>query len=137
MEIYRLDESESFFPKITPMVDIVLLVLIFFLVTATYSSVPKKLDVQLPQAGATDGQISTEVRLFLAADGRIRLKGKWLEEGELLSALNRLKKTVDKPVLLISADARSRHQRLVDIITRAKQAGISDFGFEITLKRGK
>ncbi len=134
MEIKRLDESEDFFPQITPMVDIVLLVLIFFLITATYSSVPKKLDVKLPEAGAADGQIATEVRLFLSASGRIRLKGRWLERGDLLPALKQMKKSMKNPVLLISADARSRHQRLVDIIARAKQAGISNFGFEITLR---
>lgn len=134
MKVYRLDDSESFFPQIVPMVDIVLLVLIFFLITATYTTIPQQLDVSLPETEVTDGPAATEVRLFLAADGRVRLAGEWLEREQLEEAFQRLSADIEQPVILISADSRSRHQWLVDVMSGARAAGIEDFGFEVTLR---
>ncbi|MFP4687417.1 MAG: ExbD/TolR family protein [bacterium] len=134
MKVFRLEDADNFSPRITPLVDVVLLVLIFFLITATYKSVPHKLDVQVPEAALGDGQITTELRLFITAEGRFRLQDRWVSDDRLVAALRDIKeKQQHSPVLLISADSRARHQRLVDVVVAARQAGIEDFGFEITL----
>ncbi|MFB6356333.1 MAG: ExbD/TolR family protein [bacterium] len=135
MNVFKLEESESFFPQITPLVDVVLLVLIFFLITATYSNVPQELKLNLPEAGASDGQVATELRMFLTRDGKVRFRGEWYKRQKMLPVFKKLKKKHKSPVLLISADQRSAHQHLVDLIVQAKQAGIKNFGFEIVLRK--
>ena len=138
MKVFRLPEEESFFPQITPLVDIVLLVLIFFLVTATYSSVPQQIDVSLPETGITDRQVQTRLRLFITADGNYRLQERRVSAEEITAALE--EKMADAPepaVLLISADRRVEYQVLIDLIEKARHAGIDNFGFEVTLRRGR
>jgi len=139
MNVFKLDDDESVFPQITPLVDVVLLVLIFFLVTATFADIPKELDLQLPEAGSYDAQVTAEIRMFITNDGRFRLQNRWVEQNELLDVLRSIRKNNDNPVLLISADARTAHQSLIDAIVSAKEAGIEDFGLEIVLreKNGK
>lgn len=137
MNVFELEDEDNFFPQITPLVDVVLLVLIFFLVTATFANVPQELGLDLPEASASDGQVATEYRMFVTSEGRIRFQNEWVEKQEVLPVLKRIQETSDNPVLLISADARTAHQHLVDLIVSAKQAGIEDFGFEIVLKENQ
>jgi biopolymer transport protein ExbD len=137
MNVFELDDDENFLPQITPLVDVVLLVLIFFIVTTTFANVPKELDLELPEASASDGQVASELRMFVTSDGRVRFRNQWVEQSELLAVLKRLKQNRQNPVLLISADARTAHQHLVDVIVSAKQAGIENFGFEIVLKENQ
>jgi biopolymer transport protein ExbD len=135
MKVFRVEDDDNLSPRITPLVDVVLLVLIFFLITATYKSVPQKIDVQVPEATLGDGQITTELRLFVTARGRFRLSDRWVAPEQLSSVLKNIKEQrTASPVLLISADSRTRHQSLVDAVVAARQAGIENFGFEITLK---
>lgn len=136
MNVFKLDEEDNFFPQITPLVDVVLLVLIFFLVTATFSNVPQELDLQLPEASSSDGQVASEFRMFITPEGRVRFEDQWIKQKNILSILKNIKQQNKNPVLLISADARTAHQHLVDVIVSAKQAGIEDFGFEIVLDEG-
>lgn len=137
MNVFKLDEEENFFPQITPLVDVVLLVLIFFLVTATFANVPQELNLELPSASASDGQVATELRMFVTADGRIRFQNQWIDKENVLAVLKNIQQEEKNPVLLVSADARTAHQHLVDIIVTAKQAGIENFGFEIVLKENQ
>ncbi len=137
MQVYRIDDKEDFFPEIVPLVDIVLLVLIFFLVTATFVATPQKLDIVLPETELADGPAETTFRLFLSETGRVRFRQQWIDKTELPGVFRGLQNEVDNPVLLITADARSRHQSLVDIIGAARQVGIEQYGFEIALTRGK
>ncbi|MGM0380562.1 MAG: ExbD/TolR family protein [bacterium] len=135
MKVFRLPEEESFFPQITPLVDIVLLVLIFFLVTATYSSVPRQIDVDLPETGAADRQVQTELRLFITADGSFRLQDRQIPADEVSETLQKVVGNVQGPaVLLISADRRVRYQTLIELVEKARRAGIDNFGFEVTLR---
>jgi len=73
--------------------------------------------------------------VFITAGGRFRLRDRWVAPEQLSSVLKNIKeqRTVS-PVLLISADSRARHQSLVDVVVAARQAGIENFGFEITLE---
>lgn len=133
MNVFELEDDENFLPQITPLVDVVLLVLIFFLVTSTFANVPQELNLELPEASASDGQVASQLRMFVTDDGRVRFQNQWIKKDELLPVLKRIQEEKQNPVLLISADARTAHQHLVDVIVSAKQAGIQDFGFEIVL----
>ncbi len=136
MKVFRLPEEESFFPQITPLVDVVLLVLIFFLVTATYTSVPQQIDVSLPETGITDRQVQTRLRLFITADGDYRLQDRRVAEDQISAALEQVAAEAPEPaVLLISADRRVEYQLLIDLIEKARLSGIDNFGFEVTLRR--
>lgn len=133
MNVFKLDDDDNFFPQITPLIDVFLLVLIFFLVTATYSKIPQKLDVDLPEAAQSDGETATRHRIYITRDGRYKYRDQWIKPDRLTNRLKTIQQTNDRPVLLISADSRSEHQKLVDVIVSAKQAGIQDFGFEIVM----
>ncbi len=131
MNVDRLEEDESYFPAITPLIDVVLLVLIFFIVTATYAEVPDELDLTLPEAATADTESMAEANLFITEDGRYRFEGSWYEEDELPGVFRSYREDARRTVLLISADARSNHQYVVTALGAARQAGIDDVGFEI------
>lgn len=135
MNVDRLDEDENMFPEITPLVDVILLVLIFFMVTPSFSDIPNEIEMELPRSGVTDDQPSTQQRVFITSSGKIRFQGGWMSLDEFGSTLKEISSQKKKPVLLISADGRARHQRIVSVIAEARESGVQDVGFEIVLTK--
>lgn len=137
MDVDRIEDEDSYFPAITPLIDVVLLVLIFFIVTASFAEVPEELDLTLPEAATSDGESPAQSNLYVTAEGRFRFDGNWHDRESLIEALQQFREgSQGQPVLLISADRGSSHQHVVSAIGAAREAGIADIGFEILLQGG-
>ncbi len=105
-------------PSLTPMIDVVFLLLIFFMLAARFG-----MDQSLPlRAGGTSADYSGPPRLIEAGMDDLRLNGVALQDDALLAALEPLMSQPDDMVVL-SADAANT-QRLVDLIGLLGAAGI-------------
>ena len=119
----------------TPMIDVVLLLLIFFMVTATFLN-NGKLHVALPKASpqASD-QSRNSLELAITADGKMVLNGKTLLNRKTDTIKRALEAAIvnDKhPQLLIRADAQTPNQDVVTALDAAGRAGISQVGIATT-----
>jgi biopolymer transport protein ExbD len=126
------DEPEI---NLIPFIDILLVVLIFMVLTTTYSKYTE-LQVSLPVADALQPkQRPTEVLVSVAQDGRYAVNGSVLDgaNAQLLSAALRQAApdaaSHERTVVVINADASATHQAVIAVMDAARQAGLTQITF--------
>ncbi|MEP4685494.1 MAG: biopolymer transporter ExbD, partial [Rhodopirellula bahusiensis] len=116
--------------SLTPLIDVVFLLLIFFLVTSEFEDEERRLDIVLPSATSAVPMTSKprEVVVDINADGTVFLRGKAtpLKELELL-----LQKAVasnpTNQTVVIRADQNASFQPVVNVMDVCNRTGVSDY----------
>jgi len=109
---------------IAPLIDIVFLLLIFFMVTSHFD-VASGIRIRLPNvAKKIFNQENNKITLVIDKSGRIYLKGKRVGMKTLQKRLQNLVKEKDLVHLFLQADKDVRHGRVVQIMDLAKSAGV-------------
>jgi biopolymer transport protein ExbD len=119
--------------NVTPLVDIVLVLLIIFMVTATYIVKPS-IKVTLPEAATGEPTESSSLGLYLDKSGQLSLNGEDITEGPLRAAI-RAAVTADKEVVcLLAADKDVPHGEVVSLMDLMRQEGVARFAINIDPK---
>ncbi len=114
--------------NITPLIDVVFLLLIFFMVTTTFNK-DTRLLVNLPEANAesTDSE-PAQIEIIVAVDGSYTINGKALINAQLQTLIRALEiesaGDTNLPVLLL-ADAEATHQSVVTAMDAIGQSGFT------------
>lgn len=109
---------------ITPIVDTVFNLLIFFALSLNFISTPA-IQVRLPQATAEEvAQERSALRVGISASGEVYLDEKRLGLGELAAAFEAAAAERRDTQVLIRADEKVPHGRVVEIMDRARTAGL-------------
>ena len=116
--------------NITPFVDIILVVLIIFMVTAT-TIVESSIKVNLPEAASGEATESTSLGLTLLADGGLLLDGKPTDTAGVRERISSAKNAGEDVVCLIAADKEVSHGRVVWLIDLVKSSGVAKFAINI------
>lgn len=123
------DEPEL---NLIPFIDILLVVLIFLVLTTTYSKYTE-LQVNLPVADADKQQTQPhEVVVTIARDSRIAINGAMLANnsvGAVSEALAEAGKASKDTMVVISADAAAPHQAVVSVMDAARRTGLGRITF--------
>ena len=114
--------------NLTPLIDVVFLLLIFFMVTTTFIR-ETRLQVNLPEAEAETQSTQTErLEIVVSRDGSFTLNGRTLVNGKLETLLRGLKLeskgNLDLPVIIV-ADSEATHQSVVTAMDAIGQAGFA------------
>lgn len=125
----RRDEPEI---NLIPFIDILLVVLIFVMLTTTYSRFTE-LQLTLPTADA-DRLVErpSEIVVAVGADGRYVVDRQPVDGGSverLAAALSTAAQSRQEPVLIISADATAAHQSVINVLDAARRAGLTRLTF--------
>ncbi|HXU83608.1 MAG TPA: biopolymer transporter ExbD [Polyangia bacterium] len=116
--------------NVTPLVDIVLVLLIIFMVTTTYIVNPS-IKVDLPKAATGSDQVKTTLGLTLTKDGSLYLNGDKTDDGGLQRYIaTELPKNPDLQAV-IAADKVVPHGSVVHVIDLVKRAGIRKFAINV------
>ncbi|WP_136248552.1 ExbD/TolR family protein [Halomonas borealis] len=104
--------------NLTPLIDVVFLLLIFFMVSTTFET-RRALELELPEgvAGGTAG--ASAVTVVVTPDDGYRLGGRRLTAGQLAVALSDAAPAAREHGLVIEADARATHADVVRVLDRA------------------
>ncbi len=124
-----MEEVEEAQLGLAPMLDVVLLLLIFFLVTTSFTA--PRMDLELPEA--LTGEVATP-GLFLVsigADGALELDGDPVEMEALADRLAVGAKESDDTELVVRADAAVDHGRVVEVLDVARREGLTQVGIEV------
>ncbi|MFZ9406247.1 MAG: ExbD/TolR family protein [Burkholderiaceae bacterium] len=125
------DEPSSPMAEIntTPMVDVMLVLLVIFIVTAPLLTPAIRLD--LPRAEGRAGLAAeTTVLLAIDAQGRVYWDGEALGSDEALAErMRQAAQTETPPSLQVRADREVRYERLAIVMAAAQQAGLSKLAF--------
>ncbi|MBB2496410.1 ExbD/TolR family protein [Aquipseudomonas ullengensis] len=121
---------EEVFLNLTSLIDVIFVLLLFFVVTTTFSR-PTQLKIELPEAVSGTPPQETELKtleLSIAADGQYSLNGQALATSDLatlVSALGQESGGDNSLPLTISADAKTTHQSVITAMDAAGKLGFS------------
>jgi biopolymer transport protein ExbD len=122
--------------NVTPLVDVVLVLLIILMVASTYI-VAQTLKVTLPKSKTTDGTADKPQTVALLKDGSLRWNDAPVSEAELKTDLAAAVKTDPDVNVVVSADENVKHGRVVHIIDLAKQQGVTKFAINVMAGAGE
>ncbi|MDQ0288502.1 ExbD/TolR family protein [Oligosphaera ethanolica] len=116
--------------NMSPLVDMVFLLLIFFMVTTVFVQ-ETGVDVNKPQAASAESLAQNSILLALTTDGRVVHGGQEVSMNRLRSLVSGLLQAKDMPVIIL-ADERSQTGLLVQLIDQCKLAGARDVSVAAT-----
>lgn len=122
--------------NITPFVDVVLVLLVIFMVTAPML-VKDILEIKLPKTLSGDGKMLQTLGVAVNKDGNILLNGQITdEEGLRVAAKEALSKDADSQAI-ISADIEAAYGKVVRVIDLLKTSGVERFAVQIEKEEKK
>ncbi len=116
--------------NVTPLVDIVLVLLIIFMVTTSYI-VRQAIEVDLPRAAHAGEATGTQLAVVLTRDGALYLDGVERTEQELAERVRAAVAKDRDARAIISADRAASHGSVVHLIDLVKGEGVSRFAINI------
>jgi biopolymer transport protein ExbD len=120
--------------NVTPLVDIVLVLLIIFMVTATYI-VRAQIEVDLPRAAHGGEATGTILTVILTRDGQTYLDGVQRSEDELVARTREAVARDRETRAIISADRGALHGAVVRVIDLVRGAGVTKFAIHVEKER--
>ena len=115
--------------NVTPLVDVVLVLLVILMVTAGYI-VSQTIPMELPQ-GATGETIATTLAISVDADGKRYLDAKPVVEAELRARIRAARAGDAEARAVIAADGKTAHRHVVGVIDLLRQEGVTRFAINV------
>ncbi len=119
--------------NVVPLVDIILVVLIIFMVTAPMFMKPS-INVNLPKAASGDQTQPGQLNISITSDGRLNLNGSFASEEVVGQKAKELFDANPEVQAVISADKDVAHGRVVGVMDIVKSAGVKKFAISIDKK---
>ena len=116
--------------NVTPLVDITLVLLIIFMVTATYI-VRESIEVDLPRAAHGGETVGMMLNIVLDKEGGLFVDGASVDEGALRTMVRSAVAKDKDARVIISADRAATHGAVVNLIDVVKGEGIAKFAINI------
>lgn len=119
--------------NLIPMIDVLLVILIFLMVTTSYAKFAE-LQINLPQAAGEQGSASANKQIYVAVDASEHYAINNAHENfsgidNFAQSLRKAAGSEAEPVIIISADAKAPHQSVINIMEAARVAGYGRITF--------
>lgn len=116
--------------NITPFVDVVLVLLVIFMVTAPMM-VKETMNIKLPKGKSTQRSEAKTFSVAISKAGQVLLNGEIVDMTLLYNQAVKLKTMNPNLQLLISADKEALHGDVIKVLDQVKLAGITNFAFQV------
>ncbi len=110
---------------IAPLIDIVFLLLVFFMLTSTFM-VPEAIELELPESSSATVIDITPIIVSLEQTGQLALNGERIEQEQLRGAIEALLKQDADSAITLKSDARTEVQQLLAVMDEIRAAGGTD-----------
>ncbi|MBQ0725682.1 MAG: biopolymer transporter ExbD [Cycloclasticus sp.] len=128
---FRRKNKEELDLNLTPLIDVVFLLLIFFMVTTTFDR-ETQLNIELPQAAGEQKKAEQVIEISIDSSSRFFINQKEIVNSGLETVKTAIKQAAgdkrDLP-LLISADGKATHQSVMTVLDAASQLGLVNITF--------
>lgn len=119
--------------NITPFVDVVLVLLVIFMVTAPML-MKDLINIKLPQTATADAQSMASLAVAVTEGGQILLNGELITKEILSERANAAAAKDPETQVIISADLNAKHGDVVTVIDSVKAAGLANFAIQVERK---
>jgi len=128
---FQTREPQNTGMQIAPMIDIVFLLLIFFIVTWQFSREEMDLRIAVPtsEEGADPQRVLGEIILNVRVDGTVTVWGETKNKAQLKQTLAAIALQHENQPVRVRGDATTPFQRIVEVIDTCQQAGIWNISF--------
>ncbi len=116
--------------NITPMVDVILVLLVIFMVTANFLK-KESLNINLPKVQAADPNVAESVQVAITKTGVIFLEGKESTIPSLVKNLERDSKIRPNMRLTLSADENLPYGKITDLMGVIRKAGVTKIALSV------
>ncbi len=134
---FQARRTEDIDINVTSLIDVVLLLLIFFMVSTRFVD-QSKIDLILPSASKeTPDKLSAVIEISIDRRGQVYVEGKALVNGKvdtIRQALVDAKSGRDEPTVVINADRATEFQLAVDAMDAARLAGLTRVTFPMKVR---
>jgi biopolymer transport protein ExbD len=128
---FDLDDEGINDINITPFVDVVLVLLVIFMVTAPVM-LKESLKVNLPKTLTSDITTkATTIGVAITKEGQVVLSGRLISQDGLIEELKKISDSAPETNFLISADTDSRHGDVVSFIDLLKRNNLNRFALQV------
>ena len=124
MALRRPRRASSDDDRVLPLINIVFLLLIFFMIAGQLSS-RDLFEVTPPETETSTEDTAQDPQILIAADGRLALDGEAIDEARLLDRLQALA-AVQKTSVRLKADAKADAAGVARLLRQMKDAGVAD-----------
>lgn len=132
MNFQRGKEKEPLEINLVPLIDVMMVILIFLMITTTYSKYTE-LQINLPTADAErQTERQNEIAVLVNAQGQYVINRNAVAYRGVESLADELKRasgSLKEPIVVISADAAATHQAVVRVMEAARLAGLTQITF--------
>ena len=115
-------------PDLTPLVDCVFLLLIFFMVTTVFLHT-KGLEVDMPAQSEEVEEQKKDINVLIGSDGRIEIKGFEIQPVDLADRLFKAMEEANNKNIIIQADGECPQRHVVLVVDKAKEVGVEGIAF--------
>jgi biopolymer transport protein ExbD len=117
--------------QLAPMIDILLLLLSFFIISWQFSRSETELNVSVPtaQEGAEPDRQRGEIIINVLPDGTVRVEGLVVDLTQLHTKLSAISRQFKNQPVRIRGDGKVAYQRIVEVIDTCQKAGIWNISF--------
>lgn len=132
---YREEKDDTQSIDISPLIDMVFILLIFFMVSTTFVK-DMKIDIERPTAATAETASTKAIRLYIDSGGDTYLDGQPIRTWVIQSRVRDLLEADSaRPVLVVTDDVVPA-RRLVEVVDQARLAGASDVGVATEVEAG-
>lgn len=127
---FRSENEENFSLDLTPLVDVVFLLLIFFMVSTVFIDFKRQMDISLPSSkSSAPSEVLEPVKVELTIDRQIFLNGEKINLKEFESALSKI--SASKKSAIIRADKNLPYGNVIKVMGMLQSAKILDIGIAV------
>jgi biopolymer transport protein ExbD len=113
---------------ISPMIDLIFQLLVFFIVSTMYMTDVQTIPIQLPVAKNATQVQKQHFAVTVKKDGSLFLNDRQIEERQLLQTAAQAKKTDPNLAVIIRSDGEANYKTVIGLLDALKGAGITRFG---------
>ena len=131
----KINQDEKPAINLTPMIDIVFLLVIFFMVGTKFSEVERQLELTVPEVSDAAPMVAAVQRHVVAVlkDGTVSLDGEPMELQKLEQQLKAEQQSGSEIKVTIRGDAQGAFQNVARVLSVCRNAGVSDLGVSVRL----
>jgi len=131
----KLNQDDAPTLNLTPMIDIVFLLIIFFMVGTKFTEIEQQLELSVPQIsdGATEVLEPEQCVVAVFHNGTVALDDSMMSLAELETSLIERMHNGRELYVIIRGDAQGAFQNVADVLSACRRAGVSDLGISVRM----